>query len=224
MRSKRYQELAKKIDPTKSYDLVEAIKLVKETSTVKFDASVEVHTRLGIDPKQGDQLVRGTVVLPHGTGKSKRVIVFTETKADEARAAGADLVGGKDLIQEIKTSGKTDFDIAIADPAMMKDLAVIARVLGPRGLMPSPKNETVTDQIGKAVTAMKGGKISFKNDDTANIHQVVGKVSWTEDVLKENIEAFLDALKRNKPSGSKGVYLDKVYLTSTMGPSVRIVV
>ena len=198
--------------------------MIKETSTVKFDASLELHTRLGIDPKQGDQLVRGTVVLPHGTGKTKRVIVFTENKVDEARSAGADLVGGKDLINEIKTSGKTDFDIAIAEPGMMKDLAVIARILGPRGLMPSPKNETVTDQIGKAVVAMKGGKVSFKNDDTANIHQVLGKISWSEEMLTENLQTFLDALKRAKPASSKGVYLAKVYLTSSMGPSVQIAV
>ena len=224
MRSKRYQEQVKKIDKTKTYSFDEAIKLIKETATVKFDASVEVHTKLGINPKQGDQLVRGTVTLPHGTGKTKRVVVFTETKTEEARKAGADMVGGKDLISEIKISGKTDFDIAIADPSMMKDLAVIARVLGPRGLMPSPKNETVTDQIGKAVEAMKGGKVSFKNDDTANIHQVIGKVSWTEDVLKENLSIFLDALKRAKPSSSKGVYMEKVYLATTMGPSIRITV
>src|SRR3989338_7021854 len=161
VRGKKYLEAQKLIDPKKAYTPAEAIDLVKKTTKIKFDGSIEVHMHLGIDPKKGEQSVRGVVVMPHATGQTKRVAVFTVTHADTAKKAGADLVGGKELIAEIKSSGKCDFDVAVADPSMMKDIAMIAKVLGPRGLMPSPKNETVTDKIEKTVTELKKGKVAF---------------------------------------------------------------
>lgn len=223
MKSKNYKRAAEKIDKKKTYSIAEAVKLVKETSRVKFDASVEVHMRLGIDSKKGDQLVRGNVVLPHGTGKTKKVAVFTLKEA-EAKKAGADIVGGEELIKQIKTTGKIDFDIALASPEIMRSLAQVAKVLGPKGLMPAPKSGTVVkdSEMAKAVEEIKKGKVSFRNDDTANIHQVIGKVSWEDSKLVDNFSVLLDAINKAKPNGTKGVYLQSVYLTSSMGPSVRV--
>lgn len=222
---KRYSEALKLIDAKKSYSIEEAIALVKKTSGVKFDASLEVHFRLGVDPKKGEQQVRGVVVLPHGTGKSKRVAVFAEgEKQGEARASGADVIGGKELIKEIKSSEKINFDVAVATPDMMKDLATIAKILGPKGLMPSPKNETVTQEIAKTVKELKGGRVTFKNDDTGNVHQVIGKVSWETPKLMANFKAFHEAVRKAKPPTSKGVYFQSITLASTMGPGVRIAV
>ncbi len=219
----RYKEAEKLIDADKSYSPEEALALVKQTSKVKFDASVEAHYRLGIDPKKGEQQVRGVVTLPHGTGKSKRVAVFAEgDKAEEAKKAGADVVGGEELIKEIKSSERIEFDVAVATPNMMKALSGVAKILGPKGLMPSPKNETVTMEVGKTVAALKKGKVTFKNDDTGNIHQVIGKVSWEPKMLLENFKSFHEAVRKAKPATSKGTYFLTITLTSSMGPGVRI--
>jgi large subunit ribosomal protein L1 len=221
---KRYNELKSTYDDKKSYSLTEAIDLVKKTANTKFDSAVEVHIRLGIDSRKSDQQVRSTVVLPHGTGKEKRVAAFVATpdQEKEAEGAGAELIGGEELVAEIVKTGKCDFDVAIAVPEMMPKMAKIAKILGPRGLMPSPKNDTVTPNVGEAVKAMKGGKVAFKNDDTANVHQVIGRASFTEDQLAVNFETFMDALRKNKPSSSKGTYIKGIVLTSTMGPGVRV--
>lgn len=216
-------DLKTKVDKTKVYGLAEAIALVKETSTVKFDASVEVHACLGINPKKGDQQIRATVVLPHGTGKTRSVAAFVGPNDEAAaKAAGADFVYGEEEIKEIKDTGKVAFDIAVATPEMMPKLAVAARVLGPKGLMPNPKTDTVGKDLDKMIGDLKKGKAAFKNDDTANVHQAVGKVSFSDEQLKENIEAFLDALKKVKPNSAKGAYIKALYLTSSMGPSVRV--
>jgi len=221
--SKRFDELSKLVDPNKMYSIVEAIELAKKTSTVKFDASLEVHMNLGIDPSKPDQVVRGSVVLPHGTGRTKKVAVFADgDKAKEAKEAGADVVGGLELIQEIEGSGRVSFDVAIATPDMMKDLARIAKVLGPKGLMPSPKNETITLNIKTAVEELKRGKVPFKNDETANIHQMVGKVSWDVQKLEENIRSFVEAVRKAKPSAAKGTFIKRTVLCSSMGPAINI--
>lgn len=221
--SPTFKERLKDIDIEKIYTLEEAVALVKKASYENFDASVEAHIQLGIDSKKSDQFVRGIAVLPHGTGKTKRIIVFAEgDKAEDARAAGADLVGGKELIDEIKASGKTDFDIAIATPDMMKFLAAVARVLGPKGLMPSPKNDTVTTHIKAAVEDVKKGKISFKNDDTGNVHQVIGKRSFDDSLLVENFTAFTDALKKARPAAAKGAFIAAITLASSMGPGIKV--
>ncbi|MFH1145402.1 MAG: 50S ribosomal protein L1 [bacterium] len=219
---KRLIELTKKLDRAKTYPVDEALVLVKE-SPVKFDASVEVHFRLGIDPAKGEQVVRGTVVLPHGTGKQLKVAAFVGAdKEKEAREAGADLVGGDDLINQIKTTGKTDFDVAVATPDMMKPLAAIAKTLGQKGLMPNPKTGTVTMDVGKTIGELKKGRVNFKNDATANIHQVIGKVSFTNEQLKENFLTLFEAVKKGKPETSKGTYLKKVTICSTMGPGIAV--
>jgi len=223
---KRYNELKASYDNHKVYEIAEAVALAKKTSTTKFDSSIEVHIRLGVDPKESDQQVRSTVTLPHGTGKTKKVAAFVSTpdQEKEAKKAGAELVGGEELIAEIAKTSKCDFEVAVATPEMMPKMAKIAKVLGPRGLMPSPKNETVTPNIGKAIEAMRGGKVAFKSDDTGNLHQVIGRSSFTEDQLAVNFETFMDAVRRSKPSTSKGTYIKSVVLTSTMGPSIRVTV
>lgn len=221
--SKRYQAAVKLIEPGKAYALVEAVSLLQQMPRTKFDAAVEVHMRLGIDVKQANQLVRGSAVLPHGTGKEKRVAVFCEdAKVAEAKAAGAVVVGGSELVKEIQASGKCDFDVAIATPEMMKQLAPIAKILGQKGLMPNPKTETITPDIGKAVENLRHGKISFKTDDTGNLHQAIGRVSFDSQKLQENFTVFLDAVRRARPASSKGTYLQKVALCTSMGPSVIV--
>ena len=210
-------------DKNKAYPIVEALELVKKFSTVKFDASVEAHLKLGIDPRKGDQQVRAAVSLPHGTGKTIKVAAFVSPNQEEAcRAAGADLVGGEDLINKIKASEKTDFAVAVADPAMMKNLAKIAKILGTRGLMPSPKNDTVSANPAKAVAELKKGKVSFKNDDTSNLHVAIGKTSFAVDKLKENFETLIDSVKKVKPSTAKGSYIKNVVICSTMGPGIKV--
>lgn len=212
-----------KIDKNKVYSLDEAIALVKETSDVKFDASVEIHAHLGIDPKKGDQLIRSTVVLPHGIGKTKKVAVFVSSeKEQEGKDSGADVVYTEEGIKKIKDTGKIDFEIAVTTPDMMPKMAAVAKVLGPKGLMPSPKTETVGPNLKKMVEELKKGKVTFKNDDTGNIHQIVGKVSFDDAKLKENLTAFLEALKKSKPTTIKGSFIKNLILCSSMGPSIRI--
>jgi large subunit ribosomal protein L1 len=223
MHGKRYKAAKQLVDDKKTYSPADAIELAQKTATTKFDSSVEVHVRLGIDPKKGEQQVRGTVSLPHGSGKTKKVAVFVAgaEKEKEAKEAGADMVGGEELIAQIASTGKTDFDIAIATPDMMPKMAKIAKVLGPKGLMPSPKNETVTTNIGKTVAELRGGKVAYKNDDTANIHQIIGKASFTKEKLLENFTAFMEAIRRAKPATSKGTYIQSVTVTTTMGPGIK---
>jgi len=221
-RSKAYREAAELIDHTRLYSPVEAATLAKQTSKVKMDATVEVAIRLGVDPRKADQMVRGTVSLPHGTGKTVRVIVFaTGDKAAEAEASGADAVGSEDLIERIQ-GGWLEFDAAIATPDQMAKVGRIARILGPRGLMPNPKTGTVTMDVAKAVADIKGGKISFRVDKQANLHLIIGKASFGVDRLVENYAAALDEVLRVKPSAAKGRYLKKVTFTTTMGPGIPV--
>jgi large subunit ribosomal protein L1 len=221
-RSKSYRKAAELIEDGKIYSPLEAAGIAKGTSPSKFDGTVEVAMRLGVDPRKADQMVRGTVSLPHGTGKTARVIVFaTGEKADEARAAGADKVGSDDLIQEI-TDGFLDFDAAIATPDQMAKVGRIARVLGPRGLMPNPKTGTVTPDVAKAVADIKGGKINFRVDKQANLHLIIGKASFSPQQLVENYATALDEILRAKPSAAKGRYLRKVTFTTTMGPGIPV--
>ena len=221
-RSKTYRAAAEKIDPERIYTPLEAVRLAKETSPTKFDATVEVALRLGVDPRKADQMVRGTVNLPHGTGKSPRVAVFASgAKADEATAAGADIVGSDDLVAQIQ-GGFLDFDAAVATPDQMAKVGRIARILGPRGLMPNPKTGTVTMDISRAVGDIKGGKINFRVDKQANLHLVIGKASFTEEQLAENYAAVLDEILRAKPSAAKGRYLKKITFSTTMGPGVPV--
>ncbi|GAA1871215.1 50S ribosomal protein L1 [Asanoa iriomotensis] len=221
-RSKSYRKAAEQIDRDKLYTPAEAVKLTKGSTTVKFDPTVEVAMRLGVDPRKADQMVRGTVNLPHGTGKTARVIVFAAgAKAEEAAAAGADEVGTDELVARIQ-EGWLDFDAAIATPDQMAKIGRIARILGPRGLMPNPKTGTVTMDVTKAVSDIKGGKITFRVDKHSNLHLIIGKASFSEDQLVDNYAAVLDEVLRAKPSAAKGTYLKKVTFTTTMGPGVPV--
>jgi len=212
------------IDLSQAQTIEEAVKTVKEINKAKFNASIEIHFRLGIDPKRGDQQIRGTVSLPHGTGKSIKIAAFVSPENEKkVKEAGADLVGSEELIAKIKKLGKTDFQVAIAEPVLMKNLAVIAKILGTRGLMPSPKNETITTDPVKTVTELKKGKISFKNDDTANLHIVIGKINFTAEQLIENYQALLEVIKKSKPASSKGIYIRNISLSSSMSPGIKVV-
>jgi large subunit ribosomal protein L1 len=221
-RSKAYNAAAAKVDFDKIYTPLEAVRLAKDTSTTKYDATVEVAMRLGVDPRKADQMVRGTVNLPHGTGKVSRVIVFAVgEKAAEALAAGADEVGGDELIEKV-AKGYVDFDAAVATPDMMGKVGKVARVLGPRGLMPNPKTGTVTADVTKAISDIKGGKVNFRVDKQANLHLVIGKASFDETKLVENYAAALDEVSRAKPATAKGKYLKKIVFSTTMGPGVQV--
>lgn len=221
--SKRMTALRALVDKNKVYSVDEAMTLIKKIGTAKFDATVEVHTQLGIDPKKSDQQIRATVALPHGTGKTKTVAAFVGTNDEKAaHEAGADFIYGEEDIKKIKDTNKIDFEIAVATPAMMPKLAMIAKILGPKGLMPNPKTETVGTDVKKMISELKKGKATFKNDDTRNIHQAIGKVSFTEAALKENFMAFAEALKKAKPSSAKGTYVKHLFLTTTMGPSIKV--
>ena len=221
-RSKAYEAAAKLIEADKIYSPLEAAKIAKETSPTKFDGTVEVAMRLGVDPRKADQIVRGTVSLPHGTGKTVRVIVFAAgEQAAAAEAAGADVVGSDDLIQRV-TDGFLDFDAAVATPDQMAKVGRIARILGPRGLMPNPKTGTVTPDVAKAVSDIKGGKITFRVDKQSNLHLIIGKASFTTEQLVENYAAALDEVLRSKPSSAKGRYLKKVSFSTTMGPGIPV--
>jgi len=219
---KRHDAVKKEIDKDKLYSLDEAAELVKKTATAKFDESIELHIRLGIDSRQSDQQIRGTVALPHGTGKTRRVAVITKgDKAKEAQDAGADLVGHADLVETI-SKGQFDFDVLVASPDVMRDIARLGRVLGPRGLMPNPKSGTVTFDIAKAVKELKAGRVEFKNDDYGILHLAVGKKSFSAQQIVENAKAVLRTILRMKPSSAKGTYMRSITLSSTMGPGVHV--
>ena len=204
------------------YPIAEAIAEVKKSAKAKFNESVEVHARLNIDPKKSDQQVRGVAELPFGTGKTIKVAVFTTTQKKEAEAAGADLVGGEELIDKIKSSGKIDADMALATPEMMPRLATIAKILGPKGLMPNPKNKTVTPKVKEIIEALKKGRADFKNDTSGNVHQIIGKVSFENDKLEKNFETFLEALKKSRPEGAKGKFIKNISICSTMGKAYKV--
>jgi large subunit ribosomal protein L1 len=225
---RKYLEAVQKVEAALStngdggLEPAKACEIVKETSPVKFDATVEAHIRLGVDPRHADQMVRGSVALPHGTGKTVRVVVFAGgEKSKEAKDAGADYIGGDDIVKRIQ-EGWTDFDVAVATPDMMSKVGPLGRILGPRGLMPNPKSGTVTFDVARAVKEVKGGRVEFRTDKFGIVHVSIGKVSFTPEQLRENLSALVDALNRNKPASSKGQYIRTLYLTSTMGPSVPV--
>jgi len=219
---KRYQTLLEKVDRSKEYTLDEAIKLVKELKSAKFDETVEVAVKLGVDPRKADQMVRGSAVLPHGLGKKVKVLVITRgDKEQEALDAGADYVGFQDIIDKIK-GGWLDFDHVVATPDAMPEVAKLGRILGPRGLMPSPKTGTVTQDVGRVVKELKKGRVEFRVDKTGNIHVPVGKVSFDDQALKENILAFFEELLNQRPQNFKGTYIRSCHLSPTMGPSVKV--
>lgn len=220
--AKRIAAARAKVDTNTSYSVADAVKIVKENATAKFDETVEVAVNLGVDPKHADQMVRGVVSLPNGTGRTVRVAVFArDAKADEARAAGADIVGADDLF-EIVNGGKIDFDRVIATPDMMGLVGRLGKVLGPKGMMPNPKVGTVTPNVGQAVKDAKGGSVEFRVEKAGVIHAGVGKASFTQEALEQNVKAFVDALVKAKPSGAKGTYVKKVAISSTMGPGVVV--
>jgi large subunit ribosomal protein L1 len=221
-RSKAYRAAADKIDADKAYAPLEAVRLAKDTATTKYDATVEVAMRLGVDPRKADQMVRGTVNLPHGTGKTARVLVFANgDKAEAAREAGADFVGSDDMIEKV-SGGWLDFDAVVATPDLMGKVGRLGKVLGPRGLMPNPKTGTVTMDTAKAVSDIKGGKIEFRVDKHANLHFIIGKASFDEKALVENYAAALEEILRLKPSASKGRYIEKATMATTMGPGIPL--
>ena len=220
--SKRREALLKKVDVTKEYGVNEAMKTLKELKSAKFDETVEVALNLNVDPRHADQMVRGSVVLPNGTGKKVRVAVFAkDAKADEAKAAGADLVGAADLIEDIQ-AGKIDFDIVISTPDMMGVLGKVARVLGPKGLMPNPKTGTVTMDVAKAVENAKGGQVNFRVDKKGNIHAGIGKISFSEDAIKENFVTLMETINRAKPASAKGRFITNGAISLTMSPSITL--
>lgn len=223
MRSKRYTELKKLIDPKKLYSPAEAMELVKKTATTKFDGSVEIHVNLGIDVRKSEQQVRVTLVLPNATGKIKKVAAFVPAdKEKEAKEAGAEIVGGEELIAEVARSGKVDFDVAVATPDMMPKMAKVAKILGPKGLMPNPKTDTVGTNVRKMVEELKRGKVTIKNDITGNIHQAIGRTSLEAEKLVENFTTIIEALHKAKPASAKGTYIKRIILTSTMGPAIQV--
>lgn len=221
-RGKKYQEAAKLVDRSKQYDITEAIALLKEAAKAKFDETVEVAFRLGVDPKHADQNIRGAVVLPHGTGRTQKVLVFAKgEKAKEAEAAGADYIGDADIIAKIN-DGWFDFDVIVATPDMMAEVGKLGRVLGPKGLMPNPKTGTVTFEVEKAVNEIKAGKVEYRVDKASNLHVPIGKISFDNEKLVENFNTIIDTIVKIKPQSAKGTYLRNVSITSTMGPGVKI--
>ncbi|MGJ9384566.1 50S ribosomal protein L1 [Salipaludibacillus neizhouensis] len=221
-KGKKYQDAIKQVDREKLYDVEEAIELVKKTATAKFDETVELAARLGVDPKKADQQIRGAVVLPNGTGKTQSVLVFAKgDKAKEAEAAGADFVGEEDMINKV-TQGWLDFDVVVATPDMMAQVGKLGRVLGPKGLMPNPKTGTVTFDVEKAVNEIKAGKVEYRVDKSGNIHVPIGKASFDNDKLVENFKTMMDTLLKVKPSATKGTYIRNVAIAATMGPGLKI--
>ena len=222
-RGKRYQDLSKLIDRTVQYEPADAIDLVQKTAKAKFDETIEMHIRLGVDSRHADQQVRGAVVLPHGTGWTKRVLVFAKgPKADEAREAGADFVGAEDMVDKIRNENWFDYDVVVATPDMMGVVGRLGRVLGPKGLMPNPKSGTVTMDLTRAIAEIKAGKIEYRLDKSNIIHCPLGKASFGQDKLAENFKVLMDAIIRAKPAASKGQYLRSVTITATMGPGIKI--
>ena len=220
---KRYSEAAKLIEKTKTYDLEEAVALVKKTASAKFDETIEAHCRLGVDGRHADQQVRGAVVLPHGTGKTVKVLVFAKgNKVDEALAAGADYAGGDELVPKIQNEGWLDFDVVVATPDMMGVVGRLGRVLGPKGLMPNPKAGTVTMDVTKAINDIKAGKIEYRLDKSNIIHVPIGKASFTEEQLTDNFQTLIDAVVKAKPAAAKGQYIKSLVVASTMGPGVKL--
>ena len=220
---KKYIDSVKLIDPLKAYDPEEAIDLVCKTSKAKFDETIEISVRLGVDPRHADQQVRGAVVLPHGTGRTVRILVVTKgDKVKEAETAGADFVGGEEMVQKIQTENWFGFDVMVATPDMMGVVGRIGRILGPKGLMPNPKSGTVTMDIARAVNDIKAGKVEYRVDKTAIVHCPIGKASFDQEKLKENLATLMDAINKAKPSAAKGTYVRSVYLSSTMGPGVKV--
>ncbi len=221
---KKYREAAKLVDPDKRYNLDEAISLLKQTNFVKFDSTVEIHFRLGIDPRHADQQIRSTTALPHGTGKQVRILVFTQGEGETlARGAGADFVGSDDLIKQIE-GGWMDFDIAIATPEQMAKVGRLGKILGRRGLMPNPKSGTIAQpqDLPRVINEVRGGKVEFRNDKTGLVHVGVGKLSFSEQQIRDNVESLIDGIIRNKPAGAKGIYVRSITLTSTMGPGIPL--
>ena len=222
-KGKRYVESAKLVDRTNLYDVEEAVSIIKKTANAKFDETIEAHIKLGVDGRHADQQVRGAVVLPHGTGKKVRVLVFAKgDKVEEAQAAGADFVGGQELVPKIQNEGWLDFDVVVATPDMMGVVGRLGRVLGPKGLMPNPKAGTVTMDVTKAVNDIKAGKIEYRQDKTNIIHVPVGKASFTEEQLADNFHTLMGAIVKAKPAAAKGQYLRSVTITSTMGPGIKL--
>ena len=222
-RGKKYVEAAKAVDRATLYDAPEAISLVKKAAVAKFDETIEVHIRTGCDGRHADQQIRGAVVLPHGTGKKVRVLVFAkDAKAEEAKAAGADFVGAEDLIPKIQNEGWLDFDVVVATPDMMAIVGRLGRVLGPRNLMPNPKTGTVTMDVAKAVEESKGGKITYRADKAGNVQAIIGKVSFETEKLVENFKAFNDAIQKAKPATAKGIYITNLSITTTQGPGIKV--
>ena len=222
-KGKRYTELAKLVDRSVAYDPSEAVKLIEQTGKAKFDETVELHVRLGVDSRHADQQVRGAVVLPHGTGKTKKVLVFAKgPKADEATAAGADFVGAEDMVQKIQSENWFDFDAVVATPDMMGVVGRIGKVLGPKGLMPNPKSGTVTMDVTKAINDIKAGKVEYRLDKTNIIHCPIGKVSFGEEKLLENLNTIMEAIAKAKPAAAKGQYFKNATITTTMGPGIRL--
>ena len=220
---KRYTEVAKLVDRSVAYDPSEAVKLIEQTGKAKFDETVELHVRLGVDSRHADQKVRGAVVLPHGTGKTKKVLVFAKgPKADEATAAGADFVGAEDMVQKIQSENWFDFDAVVATPDMMGVVGRIGKVLGPKGLMPNPKSGTVTMDVTKAINDIKAGKVEYRLDKTNIIHFPIGKVSFGEEKLLENLNAIMEAIAKAKPAAAKGQYFKNASIATTMGPGIKI--
>ena len=221
-RSRRYSEAAKDFDKTQTYEVAEAVQHVKELATAKFDETIEMHIRLGVDGRHADQQVRGATVLPHGTGKSKKVLVFAKgAKAEEAEAAGADYVGAEDMAQKIQQENWFDFDAVVATPDMMGVVGRLGRVLGPKGLMPNPKSGTVTMDVTKALEEIKAGKVEYRVDKTSIVHVPVGKVSFGVDKLEENLNTLMDAIIKAKPAAAKGTYIKSLVISTTMGPGVK---
>lgn len=220
---KKYVEASSKVDKNESYSITDAIKLVKETSITKFDSTIEVALKLNVDPKKQDQLLRGSLVLPNGSGKSKRILVLAKgEQAELAKKAGAEYVGDKDLIEKIKTENWMDFDIIVATPDMMPEVGKIGNILGPRGLMPNPKTGTVTPKVENAIADIKKGMIEYRTDSYGNIHTIIGKASFTEKALEENLRYVVSTISKNKPNTVKGALIQNIAISSTMGPGIRV--